>query len=31
MNTSATVMPSGVKATVMPQRASGLPIQPFGA
>ena len=31
MNTSATMMPSGVNATLMPHRSSGLPIHPFGA
>ena len=31
MKTSATVMPSGVNATLMPWASSGLPIHPFGA
>ena len=31
MKISATTMPSGVKATLMPSGASSAPIQPFGA
>jgi hypothetical protein len=31
MKTSATVMPKGVYATLMPSFANGVPIQPLGA